>query len=166
MSDVVDSGSLQLATVVDGGLPITARLEQFSIAFVRMVAAAAGCSVKSHETDYDGVVGVTPVTSVRPDADAPASDTRSPRTNRAARAVARIRKRSAPHAVGVVAVFPAAVLMTCDRLGCSGIRANGPTLLVVGTVDGPIRRSHALLGRFIGVKSPEGGESSTLGDQK
>ncbi|WP_063048746.1 DUF4365 domain-containing protein [Nocardia arthritidis] len=55
MSDVVDSGSVQLATSVDGGLPITARQEQFSIAFVRMVAAAAGCSIKSHETDYDGV---------------------------------------------------------------------------------------------------------------
>ncbi len=39
----------------DGGLPITARQEQFSLAFVRMVAAAAGCSIKSHETDYDGV---------------------------------------------------------------------------------------------------------------
>ncbi|WP_431971832.1 DUF4365 domain-containing protein [Nocardia sp. bgisy134] len=39
----------------DGGLSITARQEQFSLAFVRMVAAAAGCSIKSHETDYDGV---------------------------------------------------------------------------------------------------------------
>ncbi|MFF0531082.1 DUF4365 domain-containing protein [Nocardia amikacinitolerans] len=39
----------------DGGLPVNARQEQFSLAFVRMVAAAAGCSIKSHETDYDGV---------------------------------------------------------------------------------------------------------------
>ncbi|MEV0028233.1 DUF4365 domain-containing protein [Nocardia sp. NPDC050793] len=39
----------------DGGLPISARQEQFSLAFVRMVVAAAGCSIKSHETDYDGV---------------------------------------------------------------------------------------------------------------
>ncbi|GHH37965.1 DUF4365 domain-containing protein [Lentzea cavernae] len=34
---------------------MTARQEQFSLAFVRMIAAAAGCSIKSHETDYDGV---------------------------------------------------------------------------------------------------------------
>ncbi|USX50769.1 DUF4365 domain-containing protein [Lentzea sp. HUAS12] len=34
---------------------MTARQEQFSLAFVRMVAAAAGCSIKWHETDYDGV---------------------------------------------------------------------------------------------------------------
>ncbi|MFD9699113.1 DUF4365 domain-containing protein [Lentzea sp. NPDC059081] len=40
---------------LDGGLPITARQEQFSLAFVRMIAAAAGCSIKWHETDYDGV---------------------------------------------------------------------------------------------------------------
>lgn len=37
------------------GLPVSARQEQFSVAFVRMVAAAAGCSVKVHDTDYDGV---------------------------------------------------------------------------------------------------------------
>ncbi|MEV5541770.1 DUF4365 domain-containing protein [Saccharopolyspora shandongensis] len=37
------------------GLPITAAQEQFSLGFVRMVAAAARCSVKYHETDYDGV---------------------------------------------------------------------------------------------------------------
>jgi hypothetical protein len=57
MSVVEDSGSFRgesMATV-DGGLPITARQEQFSLAFIRMVAAAAGCSIKSHETDYDGV---------------------------------------------------------------------------------------------------------------
>lgn len=41
--------------LIYGALPMTARLEQFSIGFVRMVAAAAGCSVKSHATDYDGV---------------------------------------------------------------------------------------------------------------
>lgn len=46
--DVVDE-------LLDGGLPMTARQEQFSLAFVRMVTAAAGCSIKSHETDYDGV---------------------------------------------------------------------------------------------------------------
>lgn len=40
---------------LDGGLPVTARQEQFSLAFVRMIAAASGCWIKSHETDYDGV---------------------------------------------------------------------------------------------------------------
>lgn len=34
---------------------MTARQEQFSLAFIRMIAAASGCSIKSHETDYDGV---------------------------------------------------------------------------------------------------------------
>ncbi|MFC9664265.1 DUF4365 domain-containing protein [Nocardia sp. NPDC127606] len=34
---------------------MNAQQEQFSVAFVRMVAAAAGCSIKPHETDYDGV---------------------------------------------------------------------------------------------------------------
>jgi hypothetical protein len=43
------------AAPLDGGLPMTARQEQFSLAFVRMIAAAAGCSIKCHETDYDGV---------------------------------------------------------------------------------------------------------------
>jgi hypothetical protein len=36
-------------------LPMSARQEQFSLAFVQMVAAAAGCSIKTHATDYDGV---------------------------------------------------------------------------------------------------------------
>lgn len=44
-----------MTVVQDGGLVLSARQEQFSLAFVRMVAAAAGCSIKSHETDYDGV---------------------------------------------------------------------------------------------------------------
>ncbi|HYB15764.1 MAG TPA: DUF4365 domain-containing protein [Streptosporangiaceae bacterium] len=29
--------------------------QQFSLAFVHMVASAAGCSIKQHSTDYDGV---------------------------------------------------------------------------------------------------------------
>ncbi|WP_246267973.1 DUF4365 domain-containing protein [Acrocarpospora macrocephala] len=29
--------------------------EQFSLSFVHMIASAAGCSIKSHATDYDGV---------------------------------------------------------------------------------------------------------------
>ncbi len=48
-------GAQSASLSLDGGLPMTARQEQFSLAFVRMVAAAAGCSIKSHETDYDGV---------------------------------------------------------------------------------------------------------------
>lgn len=36
-------------------LPINERKQQFSLSFVRMVVAAAGCSVKDHSTDYDGV---------------------------------------------------------------------------------------------------------------
>ncbi|MEV4246940.1 DUF4365 domain-containing protein [Streptosporangium canum] len=36
-------------------LPMTAMKEQFSLGYVRMVAAAAGVSIKSHETDVDGV---------------------------------------------------------------------------------------------------------------
>ncbi|GLY79739.1 DUF4365 domain-containing protein [Actinoallomurus iriomotensis] len=38
-----------------GGLPTTAMQEQFSVAFVHMIASAAGCSLKRHDTDYDGV---------------------------------------------------------------------------------------------------------------
>ena len=36
-------------------LPLNERKQQFSFAYVRMVVAAAGCSVKTHTTDYDGV---------------------------------------------------------------------------------------------------------------
>jgi hypothetical protein len=35
-------------------LPLSGMKQQFSLGFVRMVAAAAGCSVKDHPTDYDG----------------------------------------------------------------------------------------------------------------
>jgi hypothetical protein len=38
-----------------GRLPLSARKEHFSLAFVHMVTYAAGCSIKTHETDYDGV---------------------------------------------------------------------------------------------------------------
>lgn len=41
--------------LVDGQLPMTARQEHFSLAFTRMVAYVAGCAVKMHETDYEGV---------------------------------------------------------------------------------------------------------------
>jgi hypothetical protein len=37
------------------GIPLSAMKEQFSIAFVQLIVAAAGFSVKRHLTDYDGV---------------------------------------------------------------------------------------------------------------
>jgi hypothetical protein len=52
--------------LVDGQLPITAREEHFSLAFLRMIVYEAGCSIKTHETDYDGV-DVTIVSSARYD---------------------------------------------------------------------------------------------------
>ena len=36
-------------------LPVSAMKEQFSLGYVHMVASAAGFSIKSHGTDYDGV---------------------------------------------------------------------------------------------------------------
>jgi hypothetical protein len=36
-------------------LPLSEMKQQFSLAFVHMVVSAAGCSVKYHSTDYDGV---------------------------------------------------------------------------------------------------------------
>ncbi|GAA1264798.1 DUF4365 domain-containing protein [Saccharothrix xinjiangensis] len=48
----------------DTGLPKSARQEQFSLGFVHMVAAAAGCWIKTHATDYDGV-DITIASSVR-----------------------------------------------------------------------------------------------------
>lgn len=36
-------------------LPMTTKKEQFSLAYVHMVASAAGCSIKDHRTDLDGV---------------------------------------------------------------------------------------------------------------
>ncbi|MEV6311494.1 DUF4365 domain-containing protein [Streptomyces sp. NPDC051840] len=41
--------------LVDGQLPMTARQEHFSIAFTRMITYEAGCSIKTHEVDYEGV---------------------------------------------------------------------------------------------------------------
>lgn len=46
--DEVESG-------VAAGLPPSAQQEQFSLAFVQLVVAAPGCSIKTHATDYDGV---------------------------------------------------------------------------------------------------------------
>jgi hypothetical protein len=38
-----------------GGLPLSEKKQQFSLAYVGIVVAAAGCWVKHHATDYDGV---------------------------------------------------------------------------------------------------------------
>ncbi len=52
--DDVVSGLLDVQAPT-GGLPTSAMKEQFSIAFVHMIASAAGCWLKRHDTDYDGV---------------------------------------------------------------------------------------------------------------
>jgi hypothetical protein len=56
MSNVAGMGTTQ---VVDASqvrtLPLNEMKQQFSLAFVHMVASAAGCSIKRHSTDYDGV---------------------------------------------------------------------------------------------------------------
>ncbi|MFF5519052.1 DUF4365 domain-containing protein [Streptomyces coeruleorubidus] len=41
--------------LAEGQVPITALQEHFSVSFTRMIAYAAGCSIKPHETDYEGV---------------------------------------------------------------------------------------------------------------
>ncbi|WP_331756378.1 DUF4365 domain-containing protein [Streptomyces sp. NBC_01568] len=43
------------ADLAEGQVPITALQEHFSVSFTRMIAYAAGCSIKPHETDYEGV---------------------------------------------------------------------------------------------------------------
>lgn len=56
-SDTDDALAVEvLSHVVEpDGLPMSAAKEGFSLGFVRMVAAASRCSVKSHDADYDGV---------------------------------------------------------------------------------------------------------------
>ncbi|WJJ10803.1 DUF4365 domain-containing protein [Prescottella equi] len=44
-----------ISVMPDDSLPDTQMKEQISIAFIRMVVAAAGCSVLSWSTDHDGV---------------------------------------------------------------------------------------------------------------
>lgn len=44
-----------LADTQPDGLPLSAMKEQFSLGYVHMVASAAGFSIKTHSTDYDGV---------------------------------------------------------------------------------------------------------------
>ncbi|WLQ34664.1 DUF4365 domain-containing protein [Streptomyces castrisilvae] len=53
--DVEEDRESDERDLVDGQLPMTARQEHFSLAFTRMVAYVAGCAVKSHDTDYEGV---------------------------------------------------------------------------------------------------------------
>jgi len=44
-----------LAGTQPDSLPLSAMKEQFSLGYVHMVASAAGFSIKTHSTDYDGV---------------------------------------------------------------------------------------------------------------
>jgi hypothetical protein len=44
-----------LGNTAPDSLPLSTMKEQFSFGFVHMVASAAGFSIKSHGTDYDGV---------------------------------------------------------------------------------------------------------------
>ncbi len=55
MAAVDDEGPMGKEDLVDGQLPMNARQEHFSLAFTRLVAYTAGCTIKTHETDYDGV---------------------------------------------------------------------------------------------------------------
>lgn len=48
------------------GLPLNEMKQQLSLGYVHMVAAAAGCHLKDHKTDYDGV-DVTIASSVEYD---------------------------------------------------------------------------------------------------
>lgn len=51
----IDTRNSDQRDLVDGQLPMTAREEQISLAFTRMITYAAGCAVKTHDTDYEGV---------------------------------------------------------------------------------------------------------------
>ncbi|MEU3341967.1 DUF4365 domain-containing protein [Streptomyces sp. NPDC006668] len=51
----IDARKSDERDLVDGQLPMTAREEQISLAFTRMITYAAGCAVKTHDTDYEGV---------------------------------------------------------------------------------------------------------------
>jgi Domain of unknown function (DUF4365) len=48
-------GPMNDEDLAEGQVPISAMQEHFSVAFTRMIAYAAGCSIKTHETDYEGV---------------------------------------------------------------------------------------------------------------
>ncbi|ELP65856.1 DUF4365 domain-containing protein [Streptomyces sp. WI04-05B] len=51
----LDARKSDARDLVDGQLPMSAREEQISLAFTRMITYAAGCAVKTHDTDYEGV---------------------------------------------------------------------------------------------------------------
>ncbi|MGW6741694.1 DUF4365 domain-containing protein [Streptomyces sp. NPDC055025] len=53
--DDIDARKSNEDDLVDGQLPMTARQENISLAFTRLVTYAAGCAVKTHDTDYEGV---------------------------------------------------------------------------------------------------------------
>ncbi|CAL9517609.1 hypothetical protein SUDANB121_03788 [Nocardiopsis dassonvillei] len=55
MAEVDDDRPRGEDDLIDGQLPMNARQEHFSLAFTRLVTYTAGCSIKTHETDYDGV---------------------------------------------------------------------------------------------------------------
>lgn len=49
-------GSTEVAeTPLPNQLPETEMKQQFSLAFLQMITSAAGCWIKDHKTDYDGV---------------------------------------------------------------------------------------------------------------
>jgi hypothetical protein len=52
----VGTGSVEVLGSYEGRtLPLNEMKQQFSLAYVHMIASAAGCSIKLHRTDYDGV---------------------------------------------------------------------------------------------------------------
>jgi hypothetical protein len=52
----MSSSDAQLVGAAEvGALPTNEMKQQFSFAFLHMVVSAAGCSIKDHRTDYDGV---------------------------------------------------------------------------------------------------------------
>jgi hypothetical protein len=55
MNSGAGMGSTELAETPENQLPESELKQQFSFGFVQMVASAAGCSIKTHSTDYDGV---------------------------------------------------------------------------------------------------------------
>lgn len=51
----IDTRASDQRDLVDGQLPMSARQENISLAFTRLVTYSAGCAVKTHDTDYEGV---------------------------------------------------------------------------------------------------------------
>jgi hypothetical protein len=55
MTAEAEKAGVVLAERLGDGLPLNERKQQFSLAYVRIVAAAAGFWIKCHDADYDGV---------------------------------------------------------------------------------------------------------------